>query len=158
MQRNELEQALWEQRLSMMRLAVSILRHPQDAEDAVSDAIVRVYFSSSTLKKKNAFKPWVMRITANVCYDLLRKRKREREHLQQVLALEELFEMPQEETLFQVMMRLPKGIAQVLNLYYYENFSTSEIAQILRIPGGTVRMRLTRGRRMLREMMEEEME
>jgi len=158
MLRTDLEQMLWEHRVPMMRLAMSILRHPQDAEDAVSSAIVQAFRSLDSLRNAERFKPWVMRITANACYDMLRKRKREQEYLYQAQWTQELFERPAEEGLLPLLMQLPKGMAQVLILYYYENFATAEIAHILRVPAATVRMRLTRGRRQLRDMMEEDVE
>lgn len=158
MRRMELEEALWEHRVPMMRLAMSILRHPQDAEDTVSAAIVQAFRSIGSLRDAQSFKPWVMRITANACYDLLRRKKRERAYLQQAHWTQEVFQSPAEEGLLPLLMQLPEGFSQVLTLYYYENFSTAEIARILHIPAATVRMRLTRGRRQLREMLEEEAE
>ena len=154
MERTQLSQALWDHRAAMMRLAMSILRHPQDAEDAVSAAMEKAFRSIAALKDDGAFAPWVMRITANACYDLMRRRKREREYVQGMV--QELFTQPQEGGLMEVILTLPKGTAQVITLFYYENFSTADIAQILRIPGAAVRMRLSRGRRLLRAALEEE--
>ena len=114
--------------------------------------------SADTLRDETRFAPWVRRITANACYDMLRRRKREREALYQEQHLQDVFESPAEESLLPVLMRLPSAVSRVLILYYYENFSTAEIAQVLRVPGATVRMRLTRGRRQLREMLEEDVQ
>ena len=45
MDREELGRQAWEMRAALLRLAMSILKRPQDAEDAVSDAIVRAFWS-----------------------------------------------------------------------------------------------------------------
>lgn len=156
MNRVEMDEAVWEMHVPMLRLALSILRHPQNAEDAVSQAVVSAYQKIGTLRKPDAFKPWLMKITARCSYDLLRRKKRE------VLSAEPLssdagfFVEPMENTLYTALSRLPDGQAQVLTLYYYEGFSTAEIAQILGIPRTTVSMRMTRGRAKLKAMLEEE--
>lgn len=154
MDRRMLDEKLWEMRVPMMRLAWSILRHTQNAEDAVSAVMVQAYRKIDTLRDEKSIKPWLMRMTANSCYDLLRKQKREREWLTEQ-SRKILLESPQEETLLDVISRLPSGIAQVLTLYYYENFTTAEIAHILGVPGATVRMRLSRGRKQLAKMVQE---
>jgi len=154
MDRRMLDEKLWEMRVPMMRLAWSILRHTQNAEDAVSAVMVQAYRKIDTLRDEKSIKPWLMRMTANSCYDLLRKQKREREWLTEQ-SRKILLESPQEETLLDVISRLPSEIAQVLTLYYYENFTTAEIAHILGVPGATVRMRLSRGRKQLAKMVQE---
>ena len=154
MDRRLLDEMLWEMRVPMLRLAWSILRHTQNAEDAVSAAMVQAYRKIDTLRSQDAVKPWLMRITANACYDLLRRQKREKQWLsEQNSAM--LFTSPQEETLLDVIAHLPVPMAQVLTLFYYENFSTAEIAHILSISGATVRMRLSRGRKQLAKLLKE---
>lgn len=154
MDRFALEEQLWALRVPMLRLAASILRHPQNAEDAVSEAMLIAFRRIGTLRDEKAFRPWMLRITANCCYDLLRREKRQRDLSGQMDSLA-LFEQAQD-TLLEEIARLPRAMAQVLVLYYYEHFSTAEIAQILHIPGATVRMRLARGRRQLKTLLEKE--
>jgi len=156
MTRQQLDEQLWANRVSMLRLAMSILRHPQNAEDAVSAAILQAYRRAETLQNEAAFKPWIMRITANCCYDLLRRIKREKQYQQEWADMEPLLVYTREDSLYELISRLPEEMAQVLTLYYYENFSTTEIAQVLRISGVAVRVRLTRGRKRLRCMLEED--
>ena len=154
MDRRMLDEQLWEMRVPMMRLAWSILRHAQNAEDAVSGAMVRAYQKIDTLQDEKALRNWLMRITANACYDPLRKQKREKLWTQQQDA-SLLFASPQENMLLEMIGLLPGATAEVITLYYYENFSTAEIAQVLGISGATVRMRLSRGRKQLARMMQE---
>ena len=97
-----------------------------------------------------------MRITARCCYDALRKQKREVLYSEPVETGETLFIEPVEETLYGKLRHLPQGQAQVLVLYYYEGYSTAEIARILGLPRAAVSMRMTRGRNRLRAILEEE--
>ena len=156
MNRLELDERMWEMHVPMLRLALSILRHPQNAEDAVSQAVITAYRKISTLRNPNAFKPWLMKITARCCYDLLRRRKREILSAEPISPEVGVFIEPMEDTLYARLSSLPDGQAQVLTLYYYEGFSTEEIARILGIPRTTVSMRMSRGRARLKAMLEEE--
>ena len=149
-----MDEQLWELRSSMLRVAVSILHHRQNAEDAVSNAILLAYRKLDSLRSDDALKPWLLRITANCCYDLVRKDKRERGYAESLQPGVQMFEY-QENTLFDLLSRLPLPLMQVLNLYYYENYSTAEIADILGLSGATVRMRMTRGRKLLKQLLEE---
>lgn len=72
-----LDEQLWILRDSMLRVAISILHHRQNAEDAVSNAILQAYRKRDSLRNDDALKSWLLRITANCCYDLVRKDKRE---------------------------------------------------------------------------------
>ncbi|HIR28252.1 MAG TPA: sigma-70 family RNA polymerase sigma factor, partial [Candidatus Choladousia intestinigallinarum] len=58
--------------------------------------------------------------------------------------------------LFESVMGLPEKYRDVIHLYYYEDLSVKEIAQILRLSQGSVKMRLSRGRSFLRDVFREE--
>lgn len=64
-----------------------------------------------------------------------------------------VFEEPLGDTLFDKLQELPNGQAQVLLLYYYDGFSTAEIAAVLGLSRPGVSMRLKRGRERLREQL-----
>ena len=149
----DLYEAIWQYRIPMLRLAVTILHHPQNAEDAVSAAMVHAIRNAASLHSEAALKSWLLKITARCCFDMLRREKK-----QQSIPAEPaitVFESA-DDTLFAQLTRLPAPLAQVLTLYYYENLSTREIAQTLAISGPTVRMRLCRGRKKLRAILEED--
>lgn len=152
MEREQLTQAIWEMHVPMLRLAMSILRHTQNAEDAVSQAVVSAYSRCGTLRNPEALKPWLMKITARCCYDLLRRRKRE-VLMESIPPPAAVFEEPLGDTLFDKLQELPNGQAQVLLLYYYDGFSTAEIAAVLGLSRPGVSMRLKRGRERLREQL-----
>ena len=153
MEKDALGQALWAQRVNLLRLALSIVRNPQDAEDAVSAAFVKAYQKADTLQSADKLRPWMMTITARCCYDLLRRRKRENLSGNEQLASFPVLLADQPSTVYETLLELPPPLSQVLTLYYYEGFAVQEIAHILHLNRTTVSMRLARGRRQLRELL-----
>ena len=51
----------------LYRFALCMMRNPQDAEDAVSDAVVAAYENIGKLKKEDSFKSWIFTILSNIC-------------------------------------------------------------------------------------------
>ena len=72
---------------AMYRLAMSMLGNTEDAADAAQEAILIAYQKLPSLRKRESFRPWLMRILTNECYAILRGRKK-------VVSLDEVSEMP----------------------------------------------------------------
>ena len=68
------------------------------------------------------------------------------------------FETPESENLFETDMKLPEKYRIVIHLFYYEDYSVQEIASILQITQSNVKVRLSRGRQLLKESLKEEWE
>ena len=66
------------------------------------------------------------------------------------------FETPEAETLFEEVMKLPEKYRIVIHLFYYEDYPIREIAQIMNVTESNVKVRLTRCRRLLRNVLKEE--
>ena len=113
----------------------------------MSAAIVTAYQKAETLRDEGKLRPWLMTITARCCYDQLRRAQRERPVADVPGAQATLFT-------YDTLLELPPHLAQVLTLYYYEGFSTAEIAAVLGVGRTAVSMRLARGRRLLKEKLE----
>lgn len=64
---------------SVLRLAMNLLRSPEDSRDAYQETFLRVYRNLSQFRFDCSFHTWLYRIAANVCLDQLRKRKTRRE-------------------------------------------------------------------------------
>ena len=62
----------------LYRFALCMLRHPQEAEDAVSEAVIAAYENITSLRKESSFKSWIFTILNNACRRALTKRSRER--------------------------------------------------------------------------------
>ena len=67
-----------------------------------------------------------------------------------------VFETPESEHLFETVMGLPEKYRIVIHLFYYEDYSVREIGEILKISESNVKVRLSRGRMLLRETLKEE--
>ncbi len=156
MTRDVLGQRIWENRNSLMRFALSIVHNGADAEDAVSEAVVRSMTDIGKLRSEDKLKQWLLRITANCCYDLMRRKRREEATDDMGRFDAPVCETPAEGTVYGHITRLKPVFRQVLILYYYEGFLAKEIAQVLGISVSTVLMRLSRGRQKLKDMYEAE--
>lgn len=66
------------------------------------------------------------------------------------------FETPESETLFDTVMKLPEKYRIVLHLFYYEDYTTQEISDILHLSVSNVKTRLSRGRALLKETLKAE--
>ena len=136
---------------NLYRLALGILHNREDAEDAVSEAILKAYEKIHTLKNPNSFRAWIMQIAANEAKRIYVKNKRS--------ALMENVEdyMPEfrdeYHELWDVVMRLDVSYREVTILYFYEQLTIKEISKILHIPEGTVKSRLHRGKQQLKRYL-----
>jgi RNA polymerase sigma factor (sigma-70 family) len=92
----------------------------------------------------------VRRVALNQAFTVLRRAKRQLRLLGRLLSDREAPEMPSDVVdLLAAMRRLPATQREVLALHYLVELTLDEVARHLRIPGGTVRSRLARGRRTL---------
>ena len=68
------------------------------------------------------------------------------------------FPDPQSRNLFEEVMKLPDKYRIVIHLFYYEDYSVREIAKILKLSESNVKVRLSRGRSLLKDSLKEEWE
>lgn len=138
-----------ENKLGMYRLALSILHNTADAEDAVSEAVLKAYEKLDKLRNAEKFKPWIMKILVNQAKTMLHKQKRI-DLLDDLEQLELTFENQRGE-LWSIVTELDEEFRNVVILFYYEDMTVKEIAKVLRIAEGTVKSRLSRAREKLKE-------
>jgi RNA polymerase sigma-70 factor, ECF subfamily len=150
---------------AMLRVAAALLG-PADAEDAAQEAVTRAWQSWSTLRDPNAVRPWLLRITVNVCRQWHRGRFGTRRRLTEPLPEEE--ETPafallgadpgaSDATaaldLRQAVNALPEDLRLVVVLRYYGGMDATEVGAALSMPPATVRTRLKRALAMLRDQL-----
>ena len=141
---------------TLYRTARSILRNEQDAQDAVQEAVTQAFARLHTLRDPAKFKPWLLRILVNTCYDACRRR-RSTVYLE---AVEETLAVPQSDceermSLWSAVMRLPEEQKAVVTLFYYEDLPIRAISEVLGVTQGTVKTRLSRARGRLRQMLDQ---
>lgn len=150
-----------ENKLRFYKTAKVILKNDDDIYDAIQDALISMYRSYEQLENKEYFSTWATRIVINKCYDLLRKNRNN------VVAIDEKVEndmnMAQydkyevdEYGIKEAMKYLNEDFKLIVVLYYYNNYSIKEISQIVNIPEGTVKSRLSKAREILRQKLEKE--
>ena len=137
----------------LFRVANSILRNYADAEDAVSESILKAYDKRNSLKTKEKFKPWIMKILVRECYAMRRKSREIACDDSVPVAAEHSFEESSYE-LWDILCQLPEEFRVVTVLFYYEDLEVKEIAKILRLAEGTVKSRLSRAREKLRKLFD----
>lgn len=137
---------------ALFRVAWSQLPQSADREDAVQEAICRAWEKRERLRDERYMQTWVIRILLNVCDTMRRKNARmfpseldqvKRQAFDESPLLDALFNLEEK-------FRLP------LQLRYVEGYNVAEVARMLRLPEGTVKSRLSRGREKLRAMLNEE--
>ncbi len=137
--------------INMYRLSYGILHSKSDAEDAVSEAVLKAYENLKSLKKPESFKAWIMQITVNEARRIYRRAQKEIP-ADQSKGLEPAF-YDEHHELWDVVMKLKEGYREVILLYFYEQMSLKEISKVLHIAEGTVKSRLSRGKKLLKEML-----
>ena len=140
----------------LYKLCFSILGNRTDAEDAVSDVVVKYMTKAPVFREAEHRKAWLLRTAINRCRDMLRWRKR-RNHL----SLDEVRDAapaPEDSDVLEALFRLPEAYRTVLHLYYVEGYKSPEIGTLLGLSPATVRKRLQLGREKLRLVYEQEEE
>lgn len=151
MKKEEFADLVLQYQQSMYRLALGILRNDRDAEDALSETIMKAYEHLAGLREKEKFKSWIMTILVNVAKNMLTKNSR-LQLVDDVTVFGEAFEENQNDVWGSI-MELGEQHRQIIILFYYDGFSTKEIARILKVPEGTVKSRLSRARQSLKEIL-----
>ncbi|MCD8054494.1 MAG: sigma-70 family RNA polymerase sigma factor [Lachnospiraceae bacterium] len=131
--------------------AFSVCRNAADADDVVQDTFLQYHMTAKDFNDEQHIRAWLLRVAINHAKDVIRSPRRRR-----LVPLEEYadtlcFETPESEELFEQVMALPEKYRVVLHLFYYEDYPVREIAGILRLTESNVKVRLSRGRKLLRE-------
>ena len=147
-----------ENRLKMYKTAIAILKNEDDANDAIQDALYSAYKNYGSLKEKSYFSTWIIRILINKCYDIIKRNKKiayiDDSITENTTGEEDQYEV--ESSLEWVLKQIDKDLKEIVVLYYYDELSVSEIANILKIPQGTVKSRLSRAREQIGKIMKKE--
>ncbi|OGG45975.1 MAG: hypothetical protein A3F84_17355 [Candidatus Handelsmanbacteria bacterium RIFCSPLOWO2_12_FULL_64_10] len=130
-----------------------------DAQDAVQEAFVHTYLHLNQLSDPGKFAPWLRRITANACADLLRRRgdrlvSLDEEEARAMSGSEQDPErLAARRVVRQALERLSEKTRLAVTLFYIDGYSQEEVAGFLEVPVNTVRSRLRRAKQKLREEM-----
>jgi RNA polymerase sigma-70 factor (ECF subfamily) len=154
------EQCLAESARLAFRVAYSVLRHRQDAEDVAQETMAQAYRRFATLRDRGRFRAWIVRIAWR---SALNKRRSEGRRAVRERAALDLWRAPTVEDL--VVSRefrehlareidgLPDRLRRVLTLAAMEGLALADVAELLEVPEGTVKSRLHQARKVLIERL-----
>lgn len=149
-----------------MTLAVRMLRNRGEAEEATQDAFLRAYKALDRFEGNARFGTWFYRILYNVCVTRIGKRRTQLEILS--LDDENSPTLPVDESpsplllteqgeianmLHETLQRMPLKYNTIITMFYIQELSHEEIADITGIPVGTVKIRLHRGRLLMKQAL-----
>lgn len=149
-------------------VALRMMNHSEDAKDISQDVFLKAYRNIGNFDERAAFSTWLYRITVNTCIDEIRKRKgRQSYSLEAELEQEEgsmqrqiangeetpeesLLREERKQELIQALGALSEEHKTAVVLRDIRGLSYDEIAEIMQLPMGTVKSRISRGRNQLK--------
>lgn len=146
-------------KVKMYKTAMAILKNDDDACDAIQEALMSAYRNFGSLQNKSYFSTWIIRILINKCYDIIQKNKK-------VTYLNNKLEMNENDRYYdtysvesdveRILNSIDKDLKIVTVLYYFDELSVKEISEMLNIPEGTVKSRLSRARDKIYDILKKE--
>lgn len=154
--RDSLLELIMQQKNDYYRLAYVYMKNPEDSMDAMQDMIVILYENIYKLKDSSSFYPYSKTILVNCCKKLLRKRKNivPIECLEDAAFEDNSSKFEDRQLLIKHMEKLSKNHQEVLKLRYFLDMDYSTIAELIKVPLGTVKSRLNTSLRKLKESIE----
>lgn len=143
----------------LLRMAYLVSGQMSDAEDIVQETFVKCYLHIGELKKDEGFKAWLFQILYRTAYRQLKKRKREilsedmniqTDATDGTTSLDRIIKTETERQVSSAVGTLDFKHRTVVIMYYYNDMSTKEIAEVLGCTDGTVKSRLFTARKKLR--------
>lgn len=136
----------------LYRTGIMILGSPQDVQDVLQEVMLKVLQKAPDFRDREHEKAWLLRVTMNLCKDMLRYRNRHK-----YLPIDELVieADAEDKELLQEIAALPPRWRVVLLLHYVEGYSLKEIADILAVSENAVKKRMQRAKKSLGEKVNE---
>ncbi|MEZ4796037.1 MAG: RNA polymerase sigma factor [Flavobacteriaceae bacterium] len=150
-------------------LALRMMKHTEEAEEAAQDTFIKVYKSLNKFKGESKFSTWIYRVAYNTCLDRLKKNKRQQntveineytEHQVKTLdnALDNIEAKEREQSIQDCLALLPSEDSFLLTLYYFEELSLEEIAKIVDLKPNNVKVKLFRSRKKLATLLRKKLD
>ena len=157
-------QLIDENKLKMYKVAKSILKNEDDVCDAIQNALMSAYTNLSKLQNNQYFSTWIVRILINKCYDITKDNQKRYNNVIDITEYNtdegvRTYDKYNSDSLVEnVLNELDEELKTITVLYYYNDYSVSEISRIVDIPEGTVKSRLSRARSKIYEIVKREEE
>jgi RNA polymerase sigma-70 factor (ECF subfamily) len=155
----EFERRLAESGSLAFRVAYGVLRQREDAEDVAQDAFAKAYRAFRSLRDRDRFRAWLVRMTWRLAIDRVRLNRRRSAHEQAVEASPEIAVAPavdkreRQAHLWAAIDALPDAQRAVTILAAIEGYDLREVSRLLDVPEGTIKWRLFAARKTLLEKL-----
>lgn len=141
---------------TIFRIAFHYSKNAADADDIVQNVLLKLYRTDKIFESDEHIRNWLIRVAVNESKKLLLS-----PWFQRTAPIEEYtqqldFTEPGQSELFQAVMALPKKYRIPIYLYYYEDYSVKEIAEICGRRESTIQTQLMRARKKLKENFQED--
>jgi len=156
----EFERRLADSSALAFRVAYSVLRHREDAEDVAQEAFARAYRGFRALRDRERFRAWLVRTTWRLAIDRIRANRRRAAHEQAVdrppdaSAPSDVDAREREAHLWAAIDALPEAQRIVTVLAAIEGHDVREVSRLLAVPEGTIKWRLFAARKTLQEKLQ----
>ena len=147
---------IYERHFNMIyKVCFSYMKNAAEAEDATADTFMKLLKRGTVFESVEHEKAWLLRAAINQCKDYLKHWWRKSKNIDELAHLEAPNVLAEEDVL-EVVLSMPMRYKDVIFLYYYEGYSTVEIAEILKKPQSTIRNHLTEARAKLKGVLKNE--
>lgn len=150
----QLEDAARRYRDNLFAIAFQYTKSAADADDMAQIALLKCYREKKPFASEAHIRNWLIRVTINECKRYLtspwRRYTAPIEDYAETLG----FETPEQSELFAAVMALPQKYRVPIHLYYYEDYSVREVAEMLGLRESAVQTRLLRARQKLKQTLE----
>lgn len=138
---------------SVLRMCYLYLKDYHLAEDVTQETFIRVMKNYDKFRKESSVKTWIIQIAINLCKNQMKTWWYKRQNFDDVMeiAYDVYYDgcMDRQE-LFNKINKLSPKHKEIILLYYYQEMSVSEIAEVLKLKGSAVKVRLFRAREQLK--------
>ncbi len=141
---------------TIYRVALSYSKSRFDAEDVVQNTFVKLLVKEVSFRDEDHLRRWLIRVAVNACKDIHKSFWRKNVDSIDEIPSEPVFTEKKKSDLYYAVMELPLKYRIVVHLFYYEGYSSKEIAGVLHIGETAVRTRLVRARNLLKQMLKED--
>ncbi|MBE6771409.1 MAG: sigma-70 family RNA polymerase sigma factor [Ruminococcaceae bacterium] len=150
MDSNDFERVFKRNNKRLFLIALSFTANQYDAEDILQNSFMKLLKTKTEFENDEHIDKWLTSVTVNESKNLLKSafRKKSADFEDYVATCS--FESDKSEDLFNAVMSLPKKLRTVIHLFYYEDMTIKEIADMLNIKQSAVKTRLCRARKQLK--------
>ncbi|MDE5768013.1 MAG: RNA polymerase sigma factor [Oscillospiraceae bacterium] len=139
----------------LYRICLMSLRHHADAEDAVQEVFLKYLTRSPEFTSEQHRKAWLITVALNQCRTMHRQKKRSIPTEPELLKLSEQTSS-QDHAILDALLQVPEKFRIVLILHYVEGYKIQEISRMMKKSESAVKMRLSKGRKLLEEIYRKE--